>query len=44
MTTIEVTGIVPAMKKLFSFFEEFIERYPACWQGWMYWDLMDHED
>jgi len=41
---IEVSDIASRMRKLFAFFEPFIEQYPACWQGWMYWDLMDHEE
>ncbi|MCD6389978.1 MAG: hypothetical protein J7L69_11255 [Desulfobulbaceae bacterium] len=41
---IEASDIVSSMRKVFAFFETFIEQYPACWQGWMYWDLMDHEE
>lgn len=40
---IEASDIVSRMREIFAFFETFIEQYPACWQGWMYWELMDHK-
>lgn len=40
---IEAPDIASRMREIFAFFETFIEQYPACWQGWMYWELMDHK-
>ena len=41
---IDAGDVASRMRKIFTFFERFIGKYPACWQGWMYWELMDHED
>ncbi|GEM_PF-1380000 len=44
MKIIKPTEVAKNMQKVFSFFQKGIERNPACWNGWLYWDQMDHKE
>ena len=44
MTIIDSKDVSQCMKDIFRFFQTSIERSPACWNGWLYWDQMDHKE
>lgn len=39
---IDVIDTLQCMQDIFHFFETGIKKNPTCWNGWLYWDLMDH--
>jgi lauroyl/myristoyl acyltransferase len=38
------TDISLIIREVFSFFQDCIRQHPSCWQGWLYWDQMDHKE
>ncbi len=44
MAIIKVPDITLCMQSIFNFFQKSIERNPACWSGWLYWEQMDHRE
>ncbi len=42
MQRITEKNIELCMREIFNFFQTSIQRHPACWNGWLYWDQMDH--
>jgi lauroyl/myristoyl acyltransferase len=44
MRIINSKGVSQCMEDIFQFFQTAIERNPACWNGWLYWEQMDHKE